>query len=670
MNETITGAAPGPGGPNRLIHELSPYLRQHAHNPVDWYPWGPEALARAKAEDKPILLSIGYAACHWCHVMERESFEDPAVAGIMNDRFVCIKVDREERPDLDSIYMDAVQAMTGQGGWPMTMFLTPECVPFHGGTYFPPTDRGGLPGFTKVLLAVSGVWDSRRDEIRQQSRSVLDKLEGFAAAPPASDDPLDAPLLDRAAGALRSRFDATHGGFGAGPKFPQAPVLELALHLAARGSQPAREMVELTLSKMAHQGVYDQVGGGFHRYAVDRAWLVPHFEKMLYDNALLARVYTHAGQAWDVGFYRRIAAETLGYLLRDLRDAGGAFYSSEDADSEGVEGRFYVWSFDEFEATAPGAAGYYGVGRAGNFEGSNILVATSDDPPADARQALLEARARRVRPGLDDKVLTSWNGLAIGALAEAGTALSRPDFLDAARQAAGFLLERLRDPSGRLLHVYKGGRASGLGMLEDFAYLGEGLFALWEATGEPRWFEEAGLLCRQMVELFWDEAAGAFFSTGTDHEVLLVRQKELVESVTPSPNAVAALLLAKMALVTGDEAMAGRALQVLRIARVLMEASPAAGPSFLCALDFHVSRPKEIVVVRGEDPGRAQALLRQVWDRFLPNKVVVVSPPGIASPLLEGKSPRGGAATAFVCEGYACRAPTTDPAGFGRLLEA
>ena len=662
---------PGPTrAPNRLAGELSPYLQQHAHNPVDWYPWGPEALERATREDLPILLSIGYAACHWCHVMERESFEDEATAAYMNEHFVCIKVDREERPDLDSIYMDAVQAMTGQGGWPMTMFLTPERVPFHGGTYFPPTDRGGLPAFPKLLRAVSGVWETRRDEIRTQSQAVLEKLQDFAAAPPASDDPLDGALLDGAVKGLEARFDRTHGGFGAGPKFPQPPILELGLRLAARGSEPARQMVEHTLRRMARQGIYDQVGGGFHRYAVDRAWLVPHFEKMLYDNALLARVYTHAWQAGHEPLYRRIATETLHYLIRDLRDARGGFYSSEDADSEGVEGKFYVWDFEEFQSVAPDAAGYYGVSRAGNWEGSNILVATGDQPPAQARGDLLAVRSARIRPGRDDKVLTSWNGLAISALAEAGTAFDRPEFLEAARETARFLLESLRDPRGRLLHVYKDGRSSGLGMLEDFAYLGEGLFALWEATGEPVWFEEARRLAEQMVELFWDPGAGAFYSTGNDHEELLVRQKELVESVTPGANAVAALLLAKLALVTGDHSLEERSVQVLKVARALMEMSPVAAPTFLVALDFHTSRPKEVVIVHNGDPATARPLIGALWERFLPNKVVVSAPPGVDSPLLEGKVARGGAATAYVCEGYACRAPTTDPHEFVRQLLA
>jgi uncharacterized protein YyaL (SSP411 family) len=672
MSETDSGDR----SPNRLIHEMSPYLIQHAHNPVDWYPWGPEALERAKAEDKPILLSIGYAACHWCHVMERESFEDEAVAAYMNEHFVCIKVDREERPDIDSIYMDAVQAMTGQGGWPMTMFLTPDAVPFHGGTYFPPTDRGGMPGFMRVLQGVAGIWQDKREEVRKQSGAVLEHLQAFADAASASDDPLDAGLIHEAVVKLERTFDRVHGGFGASPKFPQPPVLELLMRAAASPSEAcsesARDMVEFTLRRMAHQGIYDQVGGGFHRYATDRAWLVPHFEKMLYDNAQLARLYTHAYQAWNLPLYRRVAIETLDYLLRDMRDPAGGFYSSEDADSEGVEGKFYVWDHAEFTAVAPEAAGWFGVSERGNWEGTNILIAASDDPPDDARAKLLEVRSRRVRPGLDDKVLTSWNGLAIAAFAEAGAAFARPDLVEAARAAAGFVLDQMRNRDGRLLHAYKGGRASVLGMLEDYAYLADGLFALWEATFEPRWIEAAQELAGQMVDLFWDEQGGGFFTTGVDHEALLVRQKELVESVTPSPNGVAALLLQKLAIITGDGTQADRARQVLRLARTLMERAPQAAPSFLSALDFHLGRPKEVVIVSRADAagGDAEPLLRTVWDRFLPNRVLAGAPPGIHSPLLEGKLPRGGVPTAFVCEGYACRAPTTDPKELARLLDA
>jgi uncharacterized protein YyaL (SSP411 family) len=558
----------------------------------------------------------------------------------------------------------------------MTMFLTPDAVPFHGGTYFPPTDRGGMPGFMRVLQGVAGIWQDKREEVRKQSGAVLEHLQAFADAASASDDPLDAGLIHEAVVKLERTFDRVHGGFGASPKFPQPPVLELLMRAAASPSEAcsesARDMVEFTLRRMAHQGIYDQVGGGFHRYATDRAWLVPHFEKMLYDNAQLARLYTHAYQAWNLPLYRRVAIETLDYLLRDMRDPAGGFSSSEDADSEGVEGKFYVWDHAEFTAVAPEAAGWFGVSERGNWEGTNILIAASDDPPEGARAKLLEVRSRRVRPGLDDKVLTSWNGLAIAAFAEAGAAFARPDLVEAARAAAGFVLDQMRNSDGRLLHAYKGGRASVLGMLEDYAYLADGLFALWEATFEPRWIEASQELAGQMVDLFWDEQGGGFFTTGADHEALLVRQKELVESVTPSPNGVAALLLQKLAIISGDETQADRARQILRLARTLMERAPQAAPSFLSALDFHLGRPKEVVIVSGADAagGDAEPLLRAVWDRFLPNRVLAGAPPGIHSPLLEGKLPRGGVPTAFVCEGYACRAPTTDPKELARLLDA
>jgi uncharacterized protein YyaL (SSP411 family) len=618
-----------------------------------------------------------------------------------------------------------------------------------------------MPGFMRVLQGVAGIWQDKREEVREQSGAVLERLQAFANAANPSDEPLDAGLIHEAVVTLDRTFDRVHGGFGASPKFPQPPVLELLMRAAASPSEyseTARDMVEFTLRRMAHQGIYDQVGGGFHRYATDRAWLVPHFEKMLYDNAQLARLYTHAYQAWNLPLYRRVALETLDYLLRDMRDPAGGFFSSEDADSEGEEGKFYVWDYAEFAAVAPEAAGWFGVSERGNWDGTNILIAASDDPPEDARAKLLEVRSRRVRPGLDDKVLTSWNGLAIAAFAEAGAAFARPDLVEAARAAAGFVLDHMRGTNGRLLHAYKRGKAEGekaeggpggsssppersggdqaanppwdversagaddiwkaeggpggsssppersggdqaanpprdversagaddiwkaedgrasvLGMLEDYAYLADGLFALWEATFEPRWIEAAEELVRQMVDLFWDEDGGGFFTTGTDHEALLVRQKELVESVTPGPNGVAALVLQKMAIITGDEAQADRARQVLRLARTLMERAPQAAPSFLAALDFHLGRPKEVVIVAGADgPGAdAEPLLRTVWDRFLPNRVLAGAPPGIPSPLLEGKLARGGVATAFVCEGYACRAPTTDPKELARLLDA
>ncbi len=654
---------------NRLIHEASPYLLQHAYNPVDWYPWGEEALARSGAQDKPILLSIGYAACHWCHVMERESFEDEQTAAFMNEHFVCIKVDREERPDLDSIYMDAVQTLAGQGGWPMTMFLTPEGAPFFGGTYFPPTGRHGLPSFRRVLEGVAQAWNEQREDITRQGSLVVERLKAASASARPSDEPLGKGLIGGAVSALWSSFDREMGGFGNAPKFPQPPVLELLLRAAAGGSERAGEMAELTLDRMARGGIYDQVGGGFHRYSVDRAWLVPHFEKMLYDNAQLARVYLHAWQAWKTPLYRRVAQETLEYLLRDLRSGEGGFYSSEDADSEGEEGAFYLWSLDEVSKVAHEAVGHYGVTSKGNFEGRNILTSLGDEPPGEARSALLKARSARVRPGLDDKILSSWNGLAVTALAEAGAAFGRPDWVEAARQAGAFVLGHLVDARGRLLHSYKDGQARVLGMLEDYAYLAEALFTLWEVTFEPRWIEECRRLCDQMLELFWDPAHGGFFSTGSDHEQLILRPKEILESVVPSPNALASLVLQKLAILTGNRDYAARGVEVLAVARSFMERAPQATAVFLAALDLSLSSPGEIVFVGDRDDPAASALLGEIWERFLPNKVVAGSPPGIDSPMLEGKRTKGGLPTVFVCEGFACQPPTTDPKVLAHQLE-
>ncbi|HVE75345.1 MAG TPA: thioredoxin domain-containing protein, partial [Actinomycetota bacterium] len=425
--ETSAGQGPAQHSPkaNRLIGETSPYLLQHAYNPVDWYPWGPEALELALAQDKPIVLSIGYAACHWCHVMERESFEDQQTAGLMNEKFVSIKVDREERPDIDAIYMDAVQAMTRHGGWPMTMFLAPDGTPFYGGTYFPPDDRHGLPSFRNVLTAVAEAWADRREELLAQGKHLVQQLDAYNRAKPSSR-PISPEILQSAVHTLSEAYDPEYGGFGNAPKFPQAPVLEYVLRAAGAGIGQSKQMIDHTLERMARGGIYDQLAGGFARYSVDPLWLVPHFEKMLYDNAQLARVYTHAWQLLQRPLYKRIALETLDYLLDEMRDDAGGFHSSEDADSEGVEGKFYVWSYDEFMEIAPDAAGYYGVTRGGNFEGSNILTARDDDPPQEARSALLEHRAKRVRPGRDDKVLASWNALTISALAEAYGAFQEP----------------------------------------------------------------------------------------------------------------------------------------------------------------------------------------------------------------------------------------------------
>jgi uncharacterized protein YyaL (SSP411 family) len=642
---------------NRLAQETSPYLLQHANNPVDWYPWGNEAFAKAKAEDKPLLLSIGYAACHWCHVMEHESFEDEDTAALMNDRFVSVKVDREERPDVDSIYMGAVQALTGSGGWPMTVFATPDGVPFLGGTYFPPEDRHGLPGFRTVLDRVDELWRTRRAELIDQGQRIVDAIT--RAVPAASREPLQPALVAQATGRITAGHDSVNGGFGGPPKFPQAPVLEFLMRSATR-SPSVREALERTLRAMALGGMYDQLGGGFARYSVDATWTVPHFEKMLYDNAQLARVYTHAWQAFGDDLYKRIAIETLEYLLRDMRDAAGGFHSSEDADSEGHEGTFYVWDYDEFMSIAPDAAQYYGVTPEGNFEGKNILTAGSPEPHADERVKLLMARDHRVRPGRDDKVLASWNGLAIAALAEAGAAFGRADFGVGAREAAAFVLEHMRD-GDELLHTYRGGRAHVRGLLEDYAYTADGLLALWESTLDARYIREARRLTELALRLFGD-AAGGFFTNPPDHD-LIVRQKEIVESATPAPGAVLSLVAQRLALLFDDPELERTGVDALRTAHAYMDRAPQAVATWLSALDFYVSTPKEIAFTGPLD----ERLTRVVWQRFLPNRVMAAKTDSLDIALVEDK-PDTDVATAYVCERYVCKKPTSDPSELAEQL--
>jgi len=649
--------------PNRLVGETSPYLLQHANNPVDWYPWGADAFAKAKSEDKPILLSIGYAACHWCHVMERESFEDASTAALMNDRFVSVKVDREERPDVDAVYMGAVQALTGQGGWPMTVFCTPDGVPFLGGTYFPPEDRHGLPGFTTVLGRVDELWRTRRGELLDQGRRIVDAIA--RSVPAASNQPLHPALVAQATGRIAANHDATHGGFGGPPKFPQAPVLEFLMRSAPR-SPSVRDAVDRTLRSMALGGIYDQLGGGFARYAVDATWTVPHFEKMLYDNAQLARVYVHAWQAFGDELYRRIATETLEYLLRDMRDAAGGFHSSEDADSDGAEGTFYVWGYHDFISVAPEAAAYYGVTPEGNFEGRNILTAGTPEPRPDARAKLLAARAQRQRPARDDKVLASWNGLAIAALAEAGAAFGRADFGDAAGEAARFALETMRD-GDELLHAYREGRAHVRGLLEDYAYLADGLLALWESTFDRRWLDEARTLVRTAIALFGDAAGGGFFTNPPDHD-LIVRHKEIVESATPAPGAVLSLLCQKLALLFDDPELERAGIDALRTAHAYMDRAPQAVATWLSALDFYVSMPKEIAFTGPLDTTEGRRLVGVAARRFLPNRVMAAGNNGSDIALLEDK-PETDAPTAYVCERYVCKQPTSDPDELAAQLE-
>ena len=658
--------------PNRLAQETSPYLLQHRDNPVDWYPWGPEALERSRGEDVPILLSVGYSACHWCHVMERESFEDPETAAYMNEHFVCIKVDREERPDVDGIYMEAVQAITGHGGWPMTVFLDPEGVPFYGGTYFPPDTGRGMPSFRMVMEAVVHAFETQREEIREKAPGTRARLGALGEI-----DPREMPgpaELEEAVKRLLAVADRRNGGFGGAPKFPPATSLELLL---ARGKT---DVVELTLDRMLAGGIYDQLGGGFARYAVDAIWLVPHFEKMLYDNALLARLYLHSWQALGHERYRRVCEETLDWMLGEMRGPEGGFYSSLDADSEGEEGRFYVWSEAEirevleegqnpncikFPARQTGnLMQFYGVSEAGNFEGANVLHlaagATAEEPEGlkEMRRALLQARARRVRPGLDDKRLTSWNALAIAALADAGAVLGREDYLDGARRCAGFLLEALRDEEGNLLRTYKDGRARLNAYLEDHAFLIEALLTLYEATFETRWFAEARALADATIKRFGDLERGGFYSTSTDHEELIARRKEVGDHPIPSGNSSAAMGLLRLAALTGgrryDEAAAG----VFALFSKPAVEHPDAFAHLLRALDFHLSPTREVALV-GDDLTELAAVVRE---KPRPHLVLGGGPEGATEPpLLEGRTLVDGKPAAYICQNFTCRLPTTDP---------
>ena len=671
--------------PNRLIKETSPYLLQHAHNPVDWYPWGPEALERAKSEDRPILLSVGYSACHWCHVMERESFEDRRIAELMNESFVCIKVDREERPDVDSIYMSAVQAMTGSGGWPMTVFLTPDGKPFYGGTYFPPDDRGGLPGFPKVIRAVANAYRQNRSDLLLNTDKLLERMRQ-ASSGARSLDPLTADLLRQAYSSISGQFDDRYGGVGMQPKFPQPMTYEFLLrhHLRTGDSQPL-EMVELTLDRMAKGGIYDQIGGGFHRYSTDTFWLVPHFEKMLYDNALLARLYLHAYQVTGNPLYRRVVEETLDYLTREMLAPEGGFYSAQDADSEGVEGKFFVWLPEEILEALGKADGevvnrYFGVTRQGNFEGKNILnVTEKSDGVAEqlgmsedelggvlerGRARLLEVRENRVRPERDDKVLTAWNALALSAFAEAAVVLGSDELRTVARKNAAFLLDNLIQ-NGRVLRTYKDGHAKLNGYLEDYAYLIDGLLCLHEATLESRWLRQAIRLGEDIVELFWDDPSGQFYDTGRDHEEMVIRPRDISDNATPSGSSMAANVLLRLAVITGDSEYERRAVTTLRNARELIERFPTGAGHWLSALDFYLTPTREIAIV-GDGGGReTQALVSEVYRHFVPNRVLVGGSDGDDAlsrlPLLEGRGSIDTRPTAYVCQNYVCGLPVTEP---------
>jgi uncharacterized protein len=644
---------------NRLAQETSPYLLQHRGNPVDWYPWGEEALARARELDRPILLSVGYSACHWCHVMERESFEDEETAAYMNEHFVSVKVDREERPDVDALYMEAVQAISGHGGWPMTVFCDPDGVPFYGGTYFPPDEGRGMPSFRMVMEAVVDAFENRREDLRTRAPEMRAHLGAVGAIEPTDEAP-GAGLLDAAVAALEQTADTERGGFGGAPKFPPSSALELLL---ARG---IRAPVERTLDAMLAGGIYDQIGGGFARYSVDANWLIPHFEKMLYDNAQLARAYLHGWQALGHDRYRRICKETLDWALREMRGAEGGFYSALDADSEGEEGRFYAWTPEEMRAVL-GERGeeigaYYGVSEAGNFEGGNVLylVAGAEAPEPDglaqARKALYEARSKREWPGLDDKRITSWNALMLAALAEAGTVLDRNDYLDAARACAEFVLRDLRDEDGRLLRTYNDGGARLNAYLEDHAFLLDALLTLYEATFEARWFEAAQGLADTMIARFGDPERGGFFSTSDDHEELVARRKEIGDHPIPSGNSAAALALLRLEALSGERSYGDQALGVMRLFAKVAPRQPNAFAHLLRALDFLVSPTKEVALV-GDDLEELAAAIRS---DYRPHLALAGGPEGSeVPPLLAGRSQVDGKPAAYVCEKLTCQAPVT-----------
>jgi uncharacterized protein YyaL (SSP411 family) len=624
---------------NRLAGEASPYLLQHADNPVDWYPWGDEALARAREEDKPILLSVGYAACHWCHVMEHESFEDGATAALMNEHFVSVKVDREERPDIDSVYMDAVVSLTGHGGWPMTVFLTPAGAPFFGGTYYPPEPRHGLPSFRQLLQAIADAWRERRSDIERDAAAITEQLRRTAEP---SREPLTSSLLTDAVRGLRQQFDPEWGGFGPAPKFPPASVLEFLLR------RDELELATKTLDAMAAGGMYDLVGGGFHRYSVDREWLVPHFEKMLYDNALLVPVYLHGWLVTGNERYREIATETLDYMLRDLALEEGGFASAEDADTDGVEGLTYTWTEEDDvpkELLHP-------------FEHGRFIIRGALDPELRAR--LFEERELRRKPLRDDKAIASWNGLALAALAEAGRRLGRDDYLDAARSLGEFLLGPLSTEEGRLYRSWRAGQAKHAGVLEDYADVANGLYELHIATGELRWLEESRRLAMLAVDLFGDSADGGFFLTPRDGEKLVARKKDFDDHPTPSGNSMLAYVLLRLSRLWGDQELGRQAVGVFRFVAPLLPRAPSAFGHALNALDLHFSPPREIAIVGPPDSEVARAALA----KFDPNAVVAFGPSDQV-PLLAGKDLVDGRPTVYVCEAFACQAPVTEARALG-----
>ncbi|HYJ92192.1 MAG TPA: thioredoxin domain-containing protein [Pyrinomonadaceae bacterium] len=664
---------------NRLINETSPYLLQHAHNPVDWYAWDDEAFVKAKAEDKPVLVSIGYSACHWCHVMEHESFEDEATARIMNDNFVNIKVDMEERPDVDQIYMTFVQLTTGRGGWPMTVFMTPDKLPFFGGTYFPPAPRYGMPSFQQILTSIAEAYRDRRDEILRSANDILGELRRITI-PDTSATGFSTDLLDGAFENFSRSFDAKNGGFGGAPKFPPSMSLEFLLRYWKRtGNERALEMVERTARKMAEGGIYDQLGGGFHRYSVDAVWLVPHFEKMLYDNAQLIRIYLHLFQITKDEFFKGVAVQTLDYVKREMLDASGGFYSTQDADSEGEEGKFFVWTPAEVEAIlgekdAQVFNFFYDVSEDGNFEGKNILnIQFTVDAAAEAlkmdtadvestlshgRKKLFEEREKRTKPNRDEKILTAWNGLMLAAFAEAAAVLRNEEYLAVAKQNADFLLDQLRH-DGSLLRTWKSGKAKLNAYIEDYANLADGLMELFQVSGEARYLDEARSLISSMITEFWDKENGGFYFTSHAHESLIVRNKDFTDNATPSGNSVAAEVLLKLSKINGDESFDRYATKILSIVAGQARRYPQGFGRALSAMEFALQPTKEIIVIAD----KSGDLTFEIWSRYIPNKIVVKNESELSQdskiPLLEGRDAIDGKPTAYVCENFVCKRPAT-----------
>jgi uncharacterized protein YyaL (SSP411 family) len=682
---------------NRLAQETSPYLKQHAHNPVDWYPWSPEALEKARRLNRPIFLSIGYSACHWCHVMEHESFEDPEVAAILNDHFVSIKVDREERPDLDQIYMDFVQRYTGHGGWPMSVFLTPDAKPFYGGTYFPPDDRynGRPPGFRQVLHAILEAWEKRKAELLASADQITEQLRAAPDLEPGSD--LGPDLIRNSAGLLARAFDRRFGGFGSAPKFPHPMQIRLLLRAWKRfDDHDALDMVRLTLDRMAMGGIYDHLGGGFHRYSTDAQWLVPHFEKMLYDNALLSTSYLEAYQATGEPLYREVVEETLSYVLREMTSPEGPFYSTQDADSEGEEGKFFVWSAREVEQIlgqelADLFTYVYDVTPEGNWEGQTILHRTKTFEQdarllklslpdlrqrlAEAKGKLFEVRSRRVWPGRDEKVLTAWNGLMIAALAQAAQALENPTYAAAASKAADYIMRRMRQADGRLFRTSSAGSEPRLNAyLEDYAYLVDALVSLYEATFDPRWIDEALGLAQVMIEQFWDTDQGGFFFTGRDHEPLIARNKDVQDNATPSGNSTAVWALLRLAHLTGRADFQEKAMTALRLGRALMADHPLAAGQLLLALDFYLGPVEEFVVVGDPASEETRQVLRAIRRGFRPHQMVALKSPAEvrpsekAIPLLVGKTAQG-PVTTYICHNFTCQEPLVGVAALQAALD-